>query len=90
MPQPGALHLIFHTVAWQYFPPAAQAKGTALIEAAGARATPDTPLAWLRMEADTQTRGASVSARLWPGDHHIPLGRADFHGRWVDWSSDPL
>jgi hypothetical protein len=89
-PRPGAMHLIFHTVAWQYFPPAGQAKGTALIEAAGARATPDTPLAWLRMEADTQTRGASVSARLWPGDHHIALGRADFHGRWVDWSPDPL
>jgi hypothetical protein len=90
VPHPGAMHLIFHTVAWQYFPPAAQAKGTSLIETAGAQATPDAPLAWLRMEADTQTRGASVSARFWPGDHHIPLGRADFHGRWLDWSPDPL
>ena len=85
----GQLHLIFHTVAWQYFPPEQQVKGTALIEAAGARATQNSPLAWLRMEADTETRGASVTARLWPGDHHITLGRADFHGRWVDWADVP-
>ena len=83
------IHLIFHTVAWQYFPSDRQARGTALIEAAGARATPDTPVAWLRMEADGAARGASVTARLWPGNRHITLGHADFHGRWVDWSGDP-
>ena len=85
----GRMHLIYHTVAWQYFPPERQASGTALIEAAGAKATSKTPLAWLRMEADGAARGAAVTARLWPGDHHIALGRADFHGRWVDWTDDP-
>jgi hypothetical protein len=88
-PDPGALHLIFHTIAWQYFPSERQATGTKLIEAAGAQATRETPLAWLRMEADGKARGAAVTARLWPGDHHIPLARADFHGRWVDWAADP-
>ena len=85
----GEMHLIFHTIAWQYFPVERQNTGTALIEAAGAQATSSTPLAWLRMEADGDTRGAAVTARLWPGDHHIALGRADFHGRWVDWADDP-
>lgn len=85
----GRMHLIYHTVAWQYFPPERQATGTALIEAAGAQATSETPLAWLRMEADGTARGAAVTARLWPGNHHIDLGRADFHGRWVDWADDP-
>ncbi len=85
----GHMHLIYHTIAWQYFPTERQTTGTALIEAAGARATSDRPLAWLRMEADGETRGASVTARLWPGDHHIALGRADFHGRWVDWVDNP-
>lgn len=84
----GQMHLVFHTIAWQYFPQDAQDRGTALITSAGARATADAPLAWLRMEADTQTRGARVSARLWPGDHDIQLGRVDFHGRWVDWAPD--
>jgi hypothetical protein len=79
------MQLIFHTIAWQYFPKTAQAKGTALIKAAGGKATSDAPVAWLRMEADSVTHGASVSARVWPGDHNIQLGRVDFHGRWVDW-----
>lgn len=84
-PFEGHLHLIYHTIAWQYFPTASQARGTALIEAAGARATAHAPLAWLRMEADGGLKGAALTLRLWPGDQHITLGRVDFHGRWVDW-----
>lgn len=83
---PGHLHLIQHSVAWQYFPPATQARGRSLIEAAGARATKHRPLAWLAMEADRSGQpGAALTLRLWPGDVTLPLGRADFHGRWVDW-----
>ena len=85
----NGMHLVFHTIAWQYFPPAQQARGTTLIENAGAQATADAPLAWLRMEADGDGKGAAVTARLWPGNHDIDLGRADFHGRWVDWADRP-
>lgn len=84
----GHVHLIQHTVAWQYFPASAQARGQALIEAAGAVATADRPLAWLSMETDGDTTGglgAALVLRLWPGDVTLPLGRADFHGRWVRW-----
>ena len=87
-PHPGHLHLIQHTVAWQYFPADAQARGQALIEAAGARATPDTPLGWMQMETDGDTTGAvgaALTLRLWPGDLTFDLGRADFHGRWIRW-----
>lgn len=83
----GICHLIYHTVAWQYFPAAVQAKGTAMIEAAGAEATPDAPLAWFGMEADGQKDGAALTLRIWPGDHRIALGRADFHGRWIKWTA---
>lgn len=85
-PQPGHLHLIYHTIAWQYFPAEAQAQGRALIEAAGRRATDTTPLAWLRMEADGAGDGAGLTLRLWPRDRSITLGRVDFHGRWVRWA----
>ena len=83
----GRLHLIQNTVAWQYFPPEAQARGQRLIEDAGARATEARPLAWLQMETDGDTGqgGAAVTLRLWPGDVRLALGRADFHGRWIDW-----
>lgn len=82
----GTLHLIYSTIAWQYFPKDAQARGTALIETAGAAATEETPLAWFGMENDGGTHGAALTLRLWPGDLTIALGRADFHGRWVAWS----
>jgi len=84
----GRLHLIYHTVAWQYFPGKVQDRARGLIEAAGRLATPDAPIAWLGMEADGTARGAGVTLRLWPGDSRITLGRADFHGRWVEWQ-DP-
>lgn len=82
----GCLHLIQHTVAWQYFSKDAQARGKALIEAAGKRASANRPLAWLSMENDGDgTKGAALTLRLWPGDITLNLGRADFHGRWIDW-----
>lgn len=84
-PKLGNLHLIYHTVAWQYFPASAQERGTAMIAAAGTRATNDAPIAWFGMENDGSAKGAALTLRLWPGDLMINLGRADFHGRWVNW-----
>lgn len=88
-PLPSKCHLICHTIAWQYFPADVQTKGRALIEAAGARATADAPLAWFGMEPDSDTRGAALTLRLWPGNLTLNAGRADFHGRWVDWALSP-
>ncbi|MDW4498664.1 DUF2332 family protein [Sulfitobacter sp. D35] len=88
-PREGHLHLIQHTVAWQYFPAEQQAHGKKVIEAAGGRATDSTPLAWLAMESDGDTtgkQGAALTLKLWPGDETLHLGRADFHGRWIDWA----
>lgn len=84
----GRLHLIQNTIAWQYFPKSAQARGRALIEAAGAQAKAHRPLAWLSMEGDGGARGAALTLRLWPGNLTLALGRVDFHGRWVEWTYD--
>lgn len=81
---PGQVHMIYSTVAWQYFPAEAQLRGTRMVEAAGAEATDQTPLAWFTMENDGGERGAAMTLRLWPGDITLNLGRIDFHGRWVD------
>jgi hypothetical protein len=81
-PNSSALHLIFHTVAWQYFPPATQSRALRAMEAAGRLA----PLAHLSLEADEDTPGAALTLTLWPGNETIALGRTDFHGRWVDWA----
>ncbi|WP_050524180.1 DUF2332 domain-containing protein [Pseudorhodobacter wandonensis] len=86
---PNCLHLIYHTVAWQYFPAATQARGEAALQTAGQRATATAPLAHLAMESDGTDSGpgAALTLRLWPGNQVIPLGRVDFHGRWVDWQA---
>lgn len=86
-PNVGELHMVYSTVAWQYFPEDRQNHGTSLMEAAGAQATEDAPLAWLSYEADDITHGAALTLRLWPGNQTISLGRADFHGRWVEWQA---
>ncbi|MGR3291693.1 MAG: DUF2332 domain-containing protein [Paracoccaceae bacterium] len=83
----GTLHLIYHTIAWQYFPQDTQQAGRKLIENAGQNASKTNPLAWFSMEADTQGPGAALTLRLWPGNETLALGRADFHGRWINWNT---
>ncbi|MFQ5566089.1 MAG: DUF2332 domain-containing protein, partial [Paracoccaceae bacterium] len=51
-PQPGIVRVLMHSIAWQYFPCATQDRITAALAAAGATATREAPLAWLRFEPD--------------------------------------
>ena len=89
-PRPGAIHLVTHTVAWQYFPEATREGCLAALEEAGARATADAPLARLSMEGDERKgEGAPIELTIWPGGHKLGLGRVDFHGRWIDWNAPP-
>ncbi len=85
----GHVHLIQNTVAWQYFPSKAQESGRAMIEGAGAAASKDKPLAWMQLEPDGELHGlggGAITLQTWPDGALQPLGRADFHGRWVKWS----
>lgn len=90
---PGVIHMVTHTVAWQYFPAETRRRCLATLEEAGARATPEAPLARLSMEGDERKgEGAPIELTIWPGGRRIKLGRVDFHGRWIDWNAptDPL
>lgn len=71
------IDLIYHTIAWQYFPEETRA---------ACRATPESPVAWLRVEADEDSPGAGILLTLWPQGMTHRLGRMDFHGRWVQWT----
>ncbi|WP_426239571.1 DUF2332 domain-containing protein [Pararhizobium sp. DWP1-1-3] len=83
------VHVVYHTIAWQYLPAHSKAEGEALIAAAGERATESAPLARLQMEADDQKHSAALTLQVWPsGEKHL-IGRADFHGRWVEWIGWP-
>lgn len=85
----GQVHVIYHTIAWQYLPKPSKERGEALIAAAGARATESAPLARLQMEADDQKHSAALNLQIWPSGERHQIGRADFHGRWVEWTGWP-
>ena len=82
--QPGTLKLVFHTIAWQYFPETTRAMAEAALANAAAVATVDAPLARLSME-NADGRAAAVTLTTWPGGQERLIARADFHGRWIDW-----
>jgi hypothetical protein len=86
-PRPGRVHMVYHTIAWQYFPEATQAACRAALAEAGAAATADAPLAHVAMEGDATPGSAALTATLWPGGATRTLARVDFHGRWIAWQA---
>jgi hypothetical protein len=82
----GQVHLVFHTIAWTYFPAETQAACRAALETAGRGATNDAPVVHLAIEADGGSPGAGMTIEIWPGAEVHSLGRVDFHGRWLDWN----
>jgi hypothetical protein len=78
-PTAGAVRVVMHSVAFQYFPAATQQRIVSLLEEVGSRAQPHEPLAWLRFEWE-QSR-----LTIWPGGEELHLAHADPHGGWIDW-----
>jgi hypothetical protein len=81
----GRVHVLAHTVVWQYLSQSERAAITTTMNDAGTRATHRAPVAWISVEADEVRDGAGVRLTLWPGGERALIGRADFHGRWVRW-----
>ncbi|MGH6903185.1 MAG: DUF2332 domain-containing protein [Geminicoccaceae bacterium] len=82
---PGEAVVLYHSIVWQYLPPAVKRRIAAAIERAAAGATSPCPLAWLRMEPARDARHAELRLTLWPGGHERLLAEADYHGRWIRW-----
>ena len=80
----GVATVLYHSTMWWYVPRDEQKRISATMEAAGARATAERPLAWLRSEPPSLDH-VEIRLRLWPGGEDRLLGRAQHHGRWVEW-----
>ncbi len=77
-PVAGVTRVLFHSIAWQYFGTAEQARITQHMEDAGSNATAEAPLAWLAFEQAPEA-GPRLCLRLWPtGDEQV-LAAADAH-----------
>lgn len=84
----GCATVLFHSIVWQYLPRQTQTSIKRVIEQAAARAKPDAPVAWLRMEPAATGGSAQLRLTLWPDGRERLLAHADFHGRWVAWEGD--
>jgi hypothetical protein len=85
----GVATVVYHSIAFQYFPAAGQQRIIDRLEALGAAASPQAPLAWLRMEMDDPAQPATpaIRLRLWrggPADERL-LGHSHAHGAFVQW-----
>jgi hypothetical protein len=89
VPEAGSCGVVFHSIAFQYFPTASRAAIAAHLDAAGARATPDAPLAWLRYELEDGQIGAlpTLRLKLWRGGppEDRLLAHAHPHGTFLQW-----
>ncbi len=83
-PALGVTSVVFHSVVWWYVPEPERERIVATLLAAGARATREAPLAWLRMENEPKAY-AELRLTLWPGGEERLLARTHWHGTWVEW-----
>ncbi len=87
-PLPRGVSVIYHSIAWQYFPDETDARAKAVIAEAAARADADHKLAWVRFEHDRflgyEGDDYTVEVALWPGDGRFrPRLKIDPHVRWA-------
>lgn len=84
-----AAFVLYHSIVWQYLPADEKQRISRAMEQAGAAATENAPLAWLRLEAGAATDGAELLLTLWRGNGRAAetrlLGIGDYHGRWMRW-----
>ena len=84
-PAPGVATVVVHSIVWQYVARESRDRMRAALRRAGARATPDAPVAWLRFEP----AGPVGDLRLtwWPGGDETVLATAEYHGIPVYWGA---
>lgn len=77
----GVCRVVYHTIAFQYFPPAVKARIAEHLAKIGSAASPEAPLAWLRLESDPEYGNAySLRLTLWPEGHERVIGLGHPHG----------
>ena len=87
----GTTRVLMHSIVWQYVPADQQARVFAAMIAAGARATPERPLAWIALEANRTVHHHELTVQYWPGgEYRLQLGVAHAHGAWLEHFAEPV
>ncbi|HEY6917138.1 MAG TPA: DUF2332 family protein, partial [Allosphingosinicella sp.] len=88
LPVPGETgigRVVMHSVAYQYFPEAAQQHIAARIQKAGAAANAETPLGWLRFEKEMDDKQTALRLMLFPSGEDRLLATCQPHGSAIHW-----
>jgi hypothetical protein len=91
----GCTTVVYHSIFQHYPPRDVRARVAVAIRGAGAKATNESPLAWLRFEFDGSDGREIDNPRCildlmeWPGGDHRVLAEVDSHGRFVRWLDHP-
>lgn len=81
----GTATVVFHSVFWPYLPAAVAESIEGSITAAGAAASTEAPVAWLRYEPGPEPAEVEVRLTLWPGGEEQLLGIGGMHRQPVRW-----
>lgn len=85
-PQPaGVCRAVFHSMFIQYLAEADRRCIVDAITAAGARATAERPLAWIRFEWTPTRSEVQLSLTCWPSGETQLLATCHAYGEWIDW-----
>lgn len=80
--------ILYHSIAWQYFPNDTKARAEAAIAAAAKQASDKSRFAWVRFEYSNPEFGEGkylVDMQVWPGAGRRILAEVDPHVRWIEW-----
>ena len=81
----GECIVVYHSIVRQYFPEDEGRAFDEAIAAAGAEATSERPVAWLRLEQDAHLRPFELRLTLWPGGETRVLATGHPHGVSAKW-----
>ncbi|MEO5839479.1 MAG: DUF2332 domain-containing protein [Acidimicrobiales bacterium] len=85
----GTTTVVYHSIVWQYLGDTERDAIATSLHAAGATATSDAPLAWLRLEPPAGTQSpVELRVTTWPGGDERLLAVAGFHRDPVRWLAD--
>jgi hypothetical protein len=83
---PGTTTVVYHSIVWQYLGDDERDAIVTSLHDAGAAATSDAPLAWLRLEPPAGTQSpVELRVTTWPGGDERLLAVAGFHRDPVRW-----
>jgi hypothetical protein len=84
-PTLGQATVIYHSIVWNYVSDADKAAIVKVVRDAAQRATPASPLAWLRFELKSKDQYPELDLTLWPNGQNKRLAVANPHGASVAW-----